>query len=165
MGPEVATFYALAALLIISSCSVIFLRNPVHSALSLVAALFLEAVLFLTLRAPLLAVLQILVYAGAIMVIFLFVIMLLNPRGREPIKLLWWGGGSLAAGLLALELIALLLPGGEQLPAAASAAADLGHPQKLAESLFRDFILPFEIASILLLVALIGTVVLAKREP
>jgi len=165
MVTELAIFFILAALLITSSLSVIFQKNAVHSALSLVAALFLMAVIFLTLRAPMLAVFQILVYAGAIMVIFLFVIMLLNPRAREPRKLVWWGGGCLGAALLALELIALLLPaGGGALVTGSTAAATFGSPKELAESLFTDFVLPFELTSILLLVALIGTVVLAKRE-
>ncbi len=165
MNAELITFYILATLLIVSSLSVIFQRNPIYSALSLVAALFFVAVLFLTLQAPMLAILQILIYAGAIMVIFLFVIMLLNPDAREPRRFLWWGFGSLAAGILALELIALVIPRGAKVWSGGGAVGpDFGSPKKLAESLFTDFMLPFEVASVLLLVALIGIVVLAKRE-
>jgi len=161
------TFFILAVLLIASSLLVIFKQNPVHSALSLVASLFIMAVLFLTLQAPMVAVLQIFVYAGAIMVLFLFVIMLFNPGMPEKGHRSWRGLGFVGAALLALELIALFLPlrgqnnssGGPQVGAA------FGSPKMLAESLFTDFVLPFEIASILLLVALIGAVVLAKREP
>lgn len=165
MSIELIIFFILAALLIASSLSVIFQRNPVHSALSLVAALFFVAILFLTLKAPMLATLQILVYAGAIMVIFLFVIMLLNPEDREKNRLLRWSLGSVAASLLFLELIALFLPmEGKGAAMGRPVAADFGSPKGLAESLFTNFVLHFEIASILLLVALIGTVVLAKRE-
>ncbi len=161
------TFIILAVFLIASSLLVIFKQNPVHSALSLVASLFIMAVLFLTLQAPMVAVLQIFVYAGAIMVLFLFVIMLFNPGMPEKGHRFWRGLGFLGAVLLALELIALLLSfrgqnnssGGPQVGEA------FGSPKMLAESLFTDFVLPFEIASILLLVALIGAVVLAKREP
>ncbi len=167
MSIELAIFFLLAALLITSSLLVIFQRNPVHSALALVASLFIVAILFLTLKAPMLAILQILVYAGAIMVIFLFVIMLINPETLEKRRVLWWGAGSIAATLLALELIALFLPRQDDRRGAlgSQVAADFGSPKRLAESLFTDFVLPFEITSILLLVALIGTVVLAKREP
>ncbi|MFQ5542209.1 MAG: NADH-quinone oxidoreductase subunit J, partial [Candidatus Binatia bacterium] len=110
MSIELLTFFILAVFLVASSLLVIFQRNPVHSALALVAALFIMAVLFLTLEAPMVAVLQIFVYAGAIMVLFLFVIMLLNPMMPEKGRMFWWGMGSLGAALLALELIALLLP-------------------------------------------------------
>src|SRR5207253_439395 len=77
-------FYVLGGLLVIASLMVVFLSSVVHSAMALVAALFLIAILFLTLHAPMVGVLQVLVYAGAIMVLFLFVIMLLNPAAVEP---------------------------------------------------------------------------------
>jgi NADH-quinone oxidoreductase subunit J len=164
MSIELLTFFILGFFLIALSLLVIFQRNPVHSALALVAALFIMAVLFLTLEAPMVAVLQIFVYAGAIMVLFLFVIMLLNPRMPEKRRRFWWGMGSLGAALLALELIALLLPVQGTKHFGAEVGENFGSPKMLAESLFKEFVLPFEIASILLLVALIGAVVLAKRE-
>jgi NADH-quinone oxidoreductase subunit J len=143
---------------------VVFQRNVVHSALALVAALFLVAILFVTLHAPMVAVLQILVYAGAIMVLFLFVIMLLNPTGLEQRRATRWGFGAIAGLLLVGSLMPVLSKRG--------AARDpliidelFGSPEQLARSLFTDFVLPFEIASVLLLVAIIGAVVLAKREP
>ena len=92
-GPQII-FFVVAALLIVSSILVVFQRNVVHSAVALVAALFLIAVLFLSLNAPMVGVLQILVYAGAIMVLFLFVIILLNPVGLEQRRSLWWGAQS-----------------------------------------------------------------------
>jgi NADH-quinone oxidoreductase subunit J len=162
-GSEII-FFIIAGLLIVSSVLVVFQRNVVHSAVALVAALFLIAVLFLTLHAPMVGVLQILVYAGAIMVLFLFVIMLLNPVGLEQRRNLWWVAGSVS-GLL---LIAMLAPvlfnlGSAQDPTVATEL--FGGPEELARSLFTDFVLPFEIASVLLLVAIIGAVVLANKEP
>jgi len=106
----------------------------------------------------------VLVYAGAIMVLFLFVIMFLNPTASEPRRKLWWGFASLGALLLAGGLAALLSNG--EPPAQPVAATEIfGSPEMLGKSLFTEFVLPFEIASVLLLVAIIGAVVLAKREP
>ena len=164
MDASAILFYVISALLVLSSLMVVFLRNVVHCALALVVALFLIAILFVMLHAPMVGVLQVLVYAGAIMVLFLFVIMFLNPTASEPRRKLWWGFGSLAALLLAASLAALLSNGGA--PADPVAATEIfGTPSTLAKSLFTDFVLPFEITSVLLLVAIIGAVVLAKREP
>jgi NADH-quinone oxidoreductase subunit J len=160
---DVISFYVVAALLVFSSLLVVFQRNVVHSALALVAALFLIAILFLLLHAPMVAVLQILIYAGAIMVLFLFVIMFLNPVTPEPRQRSWWIFGSLAAVVLAGSLTAFMF-GGEPLADPVAATASFGSPETLAKSLFIDFVLPFEIASVLLLVAIVGAVVLAKRE-
>jgi NADH-quinone oxidoreductase subunit J len=157
-------FFILAGLLIFSSLLVVFQRNVVHSAVALVVALFLIAILFLTLHAPMVGVLQVLVYAGAIMVLFLFVIMFLNPIGLEQRRTLWW----VFAGASSLLLVAALAPVllNSEPPQDPVVATDLfGAPEQLAKSLFSDFVLPFEIASVLLLVAIIGAVVLAKREP
>jgi NADH-quinone oxidoreductase subunit J len=157
-------FFIVAGLLIVSSVLVVFQRNVVHSAVALVAALFLIAVLFLSLHAPMVGVLQILVYAGAIMVLFLFVIMFLNPTGLEPRRSLWWGLGCLSGVLLVAALAPILF---DLKPAQDPMVATelFGSPEELARSLFTDFVLPFEIASVLLLVAIIGAVVLAKKEP
>jgi NADH-quinone oxidoreductase subunit J len=157
-------FFVLAGLLIFSSLLVVFQRNVVHSAVALVAALFLIAILFLTLNAPMVGVLQVLVYAGAIMVLFLFVIMFLNPIGLEQRRMLWWVFGGASSLLLVAALAPVLL--NSEPPQDPVVATDLfGAPEQLAKSLFSDFVLPFEIASVLLLVAIIGAVVLAKREP
>ena len=156
-------FYLLATLLVIASLLVVFLRNVVHCAMALVSALLLIAVLFVTLQAPMVGVLQVMVYAGAIMVLFLFVIMLLNPAALERQRGLWWGFGTMLALMLAGVLVPLVMT--NDLPADPVAATELfGSPEMLAKSLFSDFVLPFEIASVLLLVAIIGAVVLAKRE-
>lgn len=164
MDASAILFYVISALLVLSSLMVVFLRNVIHCALALVVALFLIAVLFVMLHAPMVGVLQVLVYAGAIMVLFLFVIMFLNPTTPEPRRKLWWGFASLGALLLAGGLAALLSNG--ESPADPVAATEIfGSPEMLGKSLFTEFVLPFEIASVLLLVAIIGAVVLAKREP
>ena len=164
MDASAILFYLISVLLVLSSLMVVFLRNVIHCALALVVALFLIAVLFVMLHAPMVGVLQVLVYAGAIMVLFLFVIMFLNPTTPEPRRKLWWGFASLGALLLAGGLAALLSNG--EPPADPVAATEIfGSPEMLGKSLFTEFVLPFEIASVLLLVAIIGAVVLAKREP
>jgi NADH-quinone oxidoreductase subunit J len=157
-------FFIIAGLLIFSSLLVVFQRNVIHSAVALVAALFLVAILFLSLHAPMVGVLQILVYAGAIMVLFLFVIMFLNPIGLEQRRTLWWGAGCVSGLLLVAALVPVLL-NLEPTQDPIVATELFGGPEQLAQSLFTDFVLPFEIASVLLLVAIIGAVVLAKKEP
>jgi len=161
---QLITFYLLAVLLLVSSAVVVFKRTVVHSAMALVAALFLIAILFFTLQAPMVGVLQVLVYAGAIMVLFLFVIMFLNPMALEQRRGAWWSFGIFAAALLALALI-LTSMNGNTAGDPVAATELFGSPEVLAKSLYTDFVLPFEIASVLLLVAIVGAVVLAKREP
>ena len=163
MNPSTVIFFVLAVLLVLASLMVVFVRNVVHAAVALVAALLLIAIFFITLQAPMVGVLQVMVYAGAIMVLFLFVIMFLNPMTPERPRRVWWGLGT----ILALLLGALLLPmvsKGELLADPVAATELFGSPESLAKSLFTEFVLPFEIASIVLLVAIVGGVVLAKRE-
>src|ERR1043166_4241585 len=151
MTAELVTFYILAALLLASSVLVVFKRTVVHSAMALVAALFLIALLFLSLQAPMVGFLQILVYAGAIMVLFLFVIMLLNPVLLEQRQNFWWGFGSLTALLLVIEIVFLVYKSSRPDGGSPSVSGSFGSPALLAQTLFTDFVLPFEIASVLLL--------------
>jgi NADH-quinone oxidoreductase subunit J len=161
-GSEIL-FFILAGLLVFSALMVVLQRDVVYCAMALVAALFLIAILFLTLHAPMIGVLQILVYAGAIMVLFLFVIMFLNSRVPE-VQNFRWRSLSLAMVLLLGGVLAALSTNGHP-PADPVAATELfGSPENLAQSLFTEFVLPFEIASVLLLVAMVGAVVLGKRE-
>ena len=168
-----AFFWLLAGIAIIGALLCITRRNPVMSALSLVMTLFALAGIFVLLDAPFIAVMQVIVYAGAIMVLFLFVIMLLNvgrPGAGSDIKGL---AGKLAAavlgGGLAVELLALrrLLPlDAFRLPQGAMGqmTAEKGAVAVIAEPLFRSYLVPFEITSLLLLAAVVGAVVLAKRR-
>ena len=162
-------FFVLAIPLLLSALGVIVNPHPIRSALCLVTTLFLLAVIFLFLDAHLVGALQIIVYAGAIMVLFLFVIMLLNLQ-RETTEghsrnviVLSAVTGSLFALVLAYSLgrSSAGVPG----PGMDSAPPDtFGSTAAVGERLFTHYVLPFEITSILLLVAVIGAVVIAKRK-
>lgn len=160
-----ALFYIVAAVAILAALNVVFQRTPVYSALSLIVVLCSLAVLYLLLGAEFLAVIQVIVYAGAIMVLFVLVIMLLNA-GREVAsersRMARWLGGP----LLAFFLVEVLFVVWKQFPAASHPSAppfDAG-PSAIGWLLFRNYVLPFEVTSILILVAILGAVVLAKKE-
>jgi len=161
---SIPLFLIFAALTVASALVVIIHRNPIYCALGLVSTLFLLALLFLGLEAHMVAVLQIIVYAGAIVVLFLFVIMLLNlqveERAMVPRPLI---AVAAAGGIL---LGALVLVGIAQTPLAAPVPvhADYGGTEPLAERLFTTYLLPFELTSLLLLVAIVGAVVVGKRR-
>lgn len=163
MNLELIVFFILAAALLSCSVLVILQRNAVYCAMALVGALLVLSLLFLNLHAPMVALLQVIVYAGAIMVLFLFVIMLLNPAVPETRRSLWRGVGFAATGILGAQILTLLFLGAKG-DGAASVPEEFGSPAVLAKTLFTDFVLPFELVGILLLVALIGAVILAKRE-
>ncbi|OGK08582.1 MAG: hypothetical protein A2Y63_02275 [Candidatus Riflebacteria bacterium RBG_13_59_9] len=148
-------------------------RNPVHSALFLIANFFALAVIFLLLSAPLLAALEILVYAGAIMVLFLFIIFFFVQPGQKHIYACSLPGQSFFAGVLVLVLVSVLVLGlyfsgvfvpEEHAPVLAARAEELSSPQHLGSALFSRYLLPFELTSLLLLAAMLGAVVLARRE-
>jgi NADH-quinone oxidoreductase subunit J len=160
-------FFILGAVALISGGLVVFQTHPLRSALWLIVNFFAIAGIYLLAHAEFIAAIQVIVYAGAIMVLFLFVIMLLNLRQPEeslPIphvgqKL----GGIVLAGFTALILIygftrAVILPPAKEL------APGLGNTESIAKSLFTDYLLPFEVTSVLLLVAIVGAVVLAKSR-
>jgi NADH-quinone oxidoreductase subunit J len=162
-------FFMIVALVAIVSCFlVVTCRNPINSALSLILAFFCLATFYVMLDAPFMAAIQVIVYAGAIMVLIVFVIMLLNLRSdaisryRHGVAV-----GSIIGVLSLFEIVYFLLrsrhiEAGSGLPAAIAKAG--GHTELIGKSLFTDFILPFEITSILLLVAIIGAVVLSKKK-
>jgi NADH-quinone oxidoreductase subunit J len=161
----VALFYIFAAVAVLAALSVVFQRTPVYSALSLIVVLCSLAVVYLLLGAEFLAVIQVIVYAGAIMVLFVLVIMLLNARQETPTdrsRLARWLGAPLLAALLA-EILWVVW---RQFPPASTPAApamDAG-PAAIGQLLFRNYVLPFEVTSILILVAILGAVVLAKKQ-
>jgi NADH-quinone oxidoreductase subunit J len=147
-------------------------RNPVYSALWLVVTLFALAAMFVLLDAQFIAALQVLVYAGAIMVLFLFVIMLLNLGRPGPSDIKGPAGLAVAAILAGLLLLQLRVlgqappPDAIQLPAGTVAEMQVRHGMvgAVANPLFEAYLIPFEIASLLLLAAIVGAVVLAKRK-
>jgi NADH-quinone oxidoreductase subunit J len=170
-------FYLFGAIAIGASLLVIAQRNPIYSVLLLIASFGALSGLYVLLDAPFVAVIQIIVYAGAIMVLFLFVVMLLNAPHEDTEedlettaverRQLAGAGVRRFGGLLAVALIvelwwALTKNGGESgaFPAAAEASV-----AAIGRSLFTDYAFPFEVTSILILVAMIGAVVLARRPP
>ena len=165
---EIAIFLILAIVSIISALLVIVQRNPVTSALFLIVAMCALAIIYLLLQATFLAAIQIIVYAGAIIVLFLFVIMLLNLRkdefGPEKRKL-QRGFAILFAFLLLIEIGVLIKLGITKVKIAeAQLGEDFGTVQALGKLLFTKYLLPFEITSVLLLVAMVGAVLMAKRK-
>ena len=161
------TFAILAAVSVIGALGVVLLRQPIHAALSLVGTLLTLAVLFVTLQAHFLAAIQVIVYAGAIMVLFLFVIMLLNiEQQRKEIRpwLRWiaYGVGLIAA--TGLIVGALLDP--RQAPDAVVVRETLqgGSPALIAEVLYGEFMLAFQLVGVLLLTGMVGAVALVQRS-
>lgn len=161
-------FFVLAIVAVAAALGMIIARNPVNSALLLVLNLFCIAGLYLTVNAQFIAVIQVLVYAGAIMVLFLFVIMLLNlaelPRPRD---FSWNYALAFILGALVLGLAVYVIAEGlEVLPAAVppDQSVATGTAKAIALDLFTTYMLPFEMIGILLLVATIGAVMLAKRR-
>ena len=166
---DLLTFIILAILMVGSAVAVVLHPSPVYSALSLVVLMSLLAVYFLFLNAHVVGALQVIVYAGAVMVLFLFVIMLLNLQtdSRENQQSEMKTSAGILCAVLIGELMFLLGRGGGRLELQTSQQqlpAGFGTMQALSERLFTDFVLPFEITSVLLLVAAVGAVVLARRQ-
>jgi len=163
-------FFILAAVSVISAILIIAQRNPVASALYLIVTLCSQAMLYLLLGASFLAVIQIIVYAGAIMVLFLFVIMLLNLRRDEfgPDKKKTQRVLAFTLGAVWLiQVVAITKFGLSKMnfsPVTPEAALETGSVQSIGKSLFTEYLYPFEITSILLLVAILGSIVLAKKK-
>ena len=169
MTLDLALFLLLALIAIASALGMLISRNTVYSALYLVLNFVTVAVFYLLLSAPFIAMVQITVYAGAIMVLFLFVIMLLGAEGLPKSEVLPWQKPlAIGLSLLLLAEAAYLLvtkarPVGDILPPAEAVNAT-ENLQQLGIALFRDYLLPFEVVSILLLVAMVGAIVLTKKE-
>ena len=159
-------FYFISALSVTTALMVVLSRNAVYSAVLLVITFFLLAVQYLLLEAYFLAVLEVLVYAGAIMVLFVFVIMLLNVGNEKKLPKLMQFQKALSVFLVVVFFIgvSLLVMNGSNELHVTSVPSSMGNVSTLGTALFSKYLFPFEIASLLLLVALIGTVFLAKRN-
>ncbi len=160
-------FYIFAVMILLGGLLTITARNAVHSAIFLIMTLLGVAGLYLHLGAEFLAAVQVILYVGGIMVLFLFVIMLVNldQAASQPQFSRQWPLGLVAAALLAAELGYGIYRGGAAFSfPRAHPAANLGNTQLVGNMLFQDYMLPFEIASILLLVAMVGAVVMAKKR-
>jgi len=161
-------FYIFAAAALIAALNMVLQRTPVYSALSLIVVLCSLAVVYLLLGAEFMAVIQVIVYAGAIMVLFVFVIMLLNA-GHEAQSYRSHIARWLGAPMIGAFLGGVLMVIWDQFPptSAAPPAALDGSPAAIGNLLFKsghNYVLPFEVTSILILVAVLGAVVLAKKE-
>ena len=159
-------FWFLSVLALFSAMMVITSRNPVHSVLWLIATFFAISGHYILLNAQFIAVVNIIVYAGAIMVLFLFVIMLMNlNRSTEPQKNRWLRmAGAIAGGCLLLVLVAALKDSGLKQQQALVKEGNIGLIENLGKELFSTYVVPFEIASILFLSAMVGAVVIGKKE-
>ena len=159
-------FWIFSALMLGFACAVVFNRNPVASALSLVVSFVGLAALFVMLDAYFLGTIQVLVYAGAVMVLFLFIIMLLDLKAEERRKLNTGivVGGLVVAAAFVCELWTVI----EELPFGSRALPAIKNPlydvQNIGTLLFSSYNLPFQVVAVLLLVATIGVVILSKRE-
>ena len=164
---EQAIFALFATVAVASGLLVVMARDPIHSALSLVVSLVQVAAIFILLGSPFLAAIQIFVYVGAVMVLFLFVIMMLDVRKEARARFLEKGVAPtlVVVALLGGEMLALLLAS-KRLPAFSADAqgGSAGSLEELSKTLFSDYLFPFEVASVVLLVALVGAVVLARQE-
>jgi NADH-quinone oxidoreductase subunit J len=163
-------FAYFAGMIIAASTLVVALKNPVYSALCLLVMLFHVAGLFITLHAEFLAAVQIIVYAGAILVLYLFVVMILNVKQDDRYHSQWRIAGFVCVPLL-IEAMVILSGGAE--PGTTGSRAILASSAKtiapdntlaIGQTLFSTYLFPFEVASLVLLVAMIGAIVLAKRE-
>jgi NADH-quinone oxidoreductase subunit J len=168
---EAVLFYLFGAVAVVASLFVIAQRNPIYSVLLLIASFGALSGLYVLLQAPFAAVIQIIVYAGAIMVLFLFVVMLLNAPHedteldervhplRRPGAMRFGAALSIA---LAVELVWALNKGGGE--SGAFAGASVSSVAAIGRTLFTEYAFPFEVTSILILVAMVGAVVMARRE-
>jgi NADH-quinone oxidoreductase subunit J len=159
-------FWVNATIAVIASLFVVTRKNPVYSALWMLVAFLTFAVAFLQLSAPFLAAMHLMVYAGAILVLFLFVIMLLNLREEEfvgkafPVR--FKNGIEILTLLSFLGLAWIILD--TSFPAKPSPASDFGSAEMVGQKMFGSFVFPFELLSLLIIIAIIGAVVLAKRK-
>jgi len=169
---EAILFYIFAAGVLGASAQVILRRNPIYGAVSLVGAFFFLAGIYLLLSAPLIAILHVMVYAGAVMVLFVFVIMLLNLKEEElgePKMTFWKGAGVVAViagtGILVWKALGPAYPGAPAIDnAVRMAGAGFGGVKAVGRTLYLASVLPFELTSLLLLVAVVAAVVVAKGK-
>ncbi len=169
MSFEVIVFYFFAAVLVFAALRVITARNSVHSALFLVLAFFTAAAIWMLLRAEFLAITLVLVYVGAVMVLFLFVVMMLDIN-LERIRQGFWSylplGGTIAL-LMVLEMVLVLSDryfGLQVIPAPADPGATYSNTRELGRVLYTEYVYPFELAAVVLLVAIIAAISLTMRK-
>lgn len=168
MSFELLAFYAFSAITVMSALAVVSVKNPVHAVLFLVLTFFSTACIWLLAEAEFLGIALVLVYVGAVMVLFLFVVMMLDiqtvpSRGRMSSYLLV---AIIVAVVMAFEMLALIGVGKGQstLPADPALAAGMGNTEWIGRTLFTDYLLPFELAAVILTVAIIAAIMLTLRH-
>ena len=166
MGVTPVLFWVLSVMALFSALMVITSKNPMHSVIWLIIVFFAISGHYLLLNAQFLAIVNIIVYAGAIMVLFLYVLMLMDlKKETEPQKNRWLKlAGAVAGGSLLLVLIAALKKADITNQIAETRTGDIGLIENLGKVLFNDYVVPFEISSILFLSAMVGAVVIGKKE-
>ncbi len=165
MPNSAIAFYILSALSVASALMVVFSKKPVHSVLYLIFCFFTIAGHYVLLNAQFLAAVHVIVYAGAIMVLFLFVIMLLNLNTEiEPHKTMVSKFAAVVAGGLLLIILVAALKGSETIPLNTNGANEIGLVKNLGKVLYQKYMLPFEVVSLLFLTAIVGAVMLGKKE-
>ncbi len=160
-------FFFLSVLAIFSAVMVLFSKSPVHSVLWLIAVFFAISGHYILLNAQFLAIVNLIVYAGAIMVLFLFVIMLMNLNANAEPKKYWWMkfAGVISGGCFLVVLVSLVQQATELTGKQALVKeGNIGLIKNLGKVLFSDFVLPFEISSVLFLSAMVGAVVIGKKD-
>jgi len=159
-------FYFLAAILLLSGLRVVTAKNPVHAALALVLAFFTASGIWMLLEAEFLAITLVLVYVGAVMVLFIFVVMMLDINIEEMRQGFWdyLPIAGLVAGLMAVEMVIVL--GGDRfgLTAPSSKPADFSNTKELGLLLYTDYVYAFELAAVILLVAIVAAIALTMRR-
>jgi NADH-quinone oxidoreductase subunit J len=157
-------FWVLSIFALFSALMVVTSKNPVFSVIWLIVTFFIISGHYILLNAQFLAIVNIIVYAGAIMVLFLFVIMLMNlSKDTEPQKNKWLKiAGAIAGGCLLLVMVAVLRNTEQSMTEMTT--GNIGLIQNLGKALFKDYVVPFEISSVLFLSAMVGVVILGKRE-
>jgi NADH-quinone oxidoreductase subunit J len=164
-----AAFYVAAAILILAALRVITARNPVHAALWLVLAFFTASCLWLLIYAEFLAVVLVLVYVGAVMVLFLFVVMMLDIN-FDKLREGFWGHLPLAGGigfLMALEMTLVLMSrefGAQAMPSPGAPPPGYSNTKELGRLIYTDYVFPFELAAVVLLVAIVAAIALTLRK-
>jgi len=166
MGVTQLLFWILSVMALFSALMVITSKNPMHSVIWLIIVFFAISGHYLLLNAQFLAIVNIIVYAGAIMVLFLYVLMLMDlKKETDPQKNRWLRlAGAVAGGSLLLVLVAALKKADIAKEIAETRMGDIGLIENLGRTLFTDYIVPFEISSILFLSAMVGAVVIGKKE-
>ena len=166
MGVTPVLFWVLSVMALFSALMVVTSKNPMHSVIWLIIVFFAISGHYLLLNAQFLAIVNIIVYAGAIMVLFLYVLMLMDlKKERETPKNRWLKlAGAVAGGSLLLVLIAALKKADIANQIAETRTGDIGLIENLGKVLFNDYVVPFEISSILFLSAMVGAVVIGRKE-